>query len=74
MKVHHSLKKIITLSSLALLACALAPQLRAQDEVHAMGGTNAERLRIATASFKAMNSDSQTTALKASLMPLFTMT
>ncbi len=71
MNVHHSLTKIFTLSSFALFVCLLVPQLRAQDEVHAMGGTNADRVRIAAASFKAMNSDAQTTALKATFDSTF---
>lgn len=65
MRDHRILNHSISFTFFAMLLFSMAPLLHAQSQIHAMGGTNAERLRIAAASFKAANSSSETTALKA---------
>ncbi len=65
MRENRRYREHLLFSLLSLFLLAAVPCLRAQDEVHAIGSTNAERLRIAASSFKAVNSDAETTALKA---------
>ena len=71
MNLHRRIHSLYQIAFFAALALSLSTLSMAQDEVHAMGGTNGDRLRIAAASFKAANTDAQTNALKATFDATF---
>jgi TolB protein len=71
MNFNRRILSLYPIAVFAVLALSLSGVALAQDEVHVMGGTNGDRLRIAAASFKPANTDAQTTTLKATFDATF---